>query len=355
MKELIKTGSEKRTMAAAVLYGKSDVRIEQMPVPRIGKGEVLVRIKAALTCGTDLKTYRQGFHARMITPPSVFGHELSGVVEEVGEGVDGFAPGMRVVTANSGPCGECFFCRKNRANLCENLQFINGAYAEFIKIPESIVRRNLLILPDGVDFEEAAMVEPLACVLRAVEQTGIEKGDTVALIGTGPIGLMFVQTIKSLGARVIALDKETYRLNAAKLMGADHVLDPTRLNAVEQVRNLTDGNRGADFVIEAVGLKETWQQAMKMIRRGGTINLFGGCPSGTQIPLDSTLIHYSEITVRASFHHTPKHIRAALDAIHSGRFNAKSLITGRENLASLGSVLERLLNSTGDLKIAIIP
>ena len=355
MKELIKTGSEKKTMTAAVLYGKSDVRIEQIPVPRVGKGEVLVRIKAALTCGTDLKTYRQGFHARMITPPSVFGHEFSGVVEEVGEGVDGFAPGMRVVSANSGPCNECFLCRKRRPNLCENLQFINGAYAEFIKIPEAIVRQNLLILPDNVDFEEAAMVEPLACVLRAVEQTGIEEGDTVVLIGTGPIGLMFVQTIKSLGARVIALDKEEYRLYAAKTMGADHVLDPTHANVVEQVRNLTDGNRGADVVIEAVGLKETWQQAMKMIRRGGTINLFGGCPSGTQIPLDSTLIHYSEITVKASFHHTPRHIREALDAIRRGRFNANSLITGRERLASLSNVLERLLNRGNDLKIAIIP
>ncbi|MCL2877429.1 MAG: zinc-binding dehydrogenase [Acidobacteria bacterium] len=355
MKELMKAGSEKRTMTAAVLYGKSDVRIEQIPIPRICRGEVLVRIKAALTCGTDLKTYRQGFHARMITPPSVFGHELAGVVEEVGEGVDSFAPGMRVVSANSGPCSECFFCRKHRANLCENLQFINGAYAEFIKIPEPIVRQNLLILPDSVSFEEAAIVEPLACVLRAVEQTGIEEGDTVALIGTGPIGLMFVQTMKSIGARVIALDKEEHRLNAAKSMGADHVLDSTHANAVEQVRNLTDGNRGADVVIEAVGLKETWQQAMKMIRRGGIINLFGGCPSGTQIPLDSTLIHYSEITVKASFHHTPRHIREALDAIHRGRFNAKSLITGRERLTSLAGVLERLLNGAGDLKIAIIP
>jgi L-iditol 2-dehydrogenase len=355
MKELMKTSSEKKTMTAAVLYGKSDVRIEQAPIPRIGKGEVLVRIKAALTCGTDLKTYRQGFHARMITPPSVFGHELSGVVEEVGDGVDSFAPGMRVVSANSGPCNECFFCRKHRPNLCENLQFINGAYAEFIRIPEPIVRQNLLIMPDSVSFEEAAMVEPLACVLRAVEQTGIEEGDTVALIGTGPIGLMFVQTIKSLGARVIALDKEEHRLNAAKLMGADHVLDSTNSNAVEEVRNLTEENRGADVVIEAVGIKETWQQAMKMIRRGGTINLFGGCPSGTYIPLDSTLIHYSEITVRASFHHTPRHIREALDAIHRGRFDARRMITGRERLASLSSVLERLNNGAGDLKIAIIP
>ena len=165
MRELMKVSREK--MTAAVLYGKRDVRIEQIPIPRVVPGEVLVQIKAALTCGTDLKVYRQGFHARMIVPPSVFGHELAGVVEEVGEGVDSFTPGMRVVSANSGPCNECFFCEQHLSNLCENLQFINGAYAEYIKIPESIVRQNLLILPDSVDFHEVALVEPLACVLRA--------------------------------------------------------------------------------------------------------------------------------------------------------------------------------------------
>jgi len=342
-------------MTAAVLYGKRDVRIEQIPIPRVGPGEVLVRIKAALTCGTDLKVYRQGFHARMIVPPSVFGHELAGVVEEVGEGVESFDPGMRVVSANSGPCNECFYCERHLANLCENLQFINGAYAEFIKIPESIVRQNLLILPENVGFHEAALVEPLACVLRAVEKTEIEEGNTVVVIGMGPIGLMFVQVLKAQGAKVIALGNRSTQLAMARTMGADYVVDSTRSNVVEQVRKITSGMRGADIVIEAVGSKETWQQAMGMVRRGGTINLFGGCPSGTHIPLDSTLIHYSEITIKANFHHTPRHIREALDAIHRGKLKAKSLITGEEHLAALGSVLEKLLNRNGDLKIAIIP
>lgn len=351
MRELI----AREKMTAAVLYGKRDVRIEQIPVPRVGPGEVLVRIKAALTCGTDLKVYRQGFHARMIVPPSVFGHELSGIVEEVGEGVESFSSGMRVVAANSGPCNRCFYCERHLANLCENLEFINGAYAEFIKIPESIVRQNLLILPDGVSFREAALVEPLACVLRAVEMTGIEEGDTVAVIGVGPIGLMFVQVLKSLATRVIVLGNRKSQLAIAQAMGADHIVDSTHSNAVEQVRRATIGRRGADVVIEAVGSKETWQQAMGMVRRGGTINLFGGCPSGTHIPLDSTLIHYSEITIKANFHHTPRHIREALDAIHRGKLKAGSLITGEERLSAIGSVLERLLNRNGDLKIAIIP
>ncbi|HYK91830.1 MAG TPA: zinc-binding dehydrogenase [Acidobacteriota bacterium] len=353
MRELIKVTREK--MTAAVLYGKRDVRIEQIPIPRIGPGEVLVRIKAALTCGTDLKVYRQGFHARMIVPPAVFGHELAGIVEDVGEGVESFTPGMRVVSANSGPCNECFFCERHLANLCEDLQFINGAYAEFIKIPARIVRQNLLILPDSLAFNEAALVEPLACVLRAIEETAIVEGDTVVVIGMGPIGLMFVQVLKSQGTKVIAVGKRPNQLALAARMGADHVLDATHSNVVEQVRKITNGRRGADVVIEAVGTTETWQQAMGMVRRGGTINLFGGCPSGTHIPLDTTLIHYSEITIKASFHHTPRHIREALESIHRGNLRARSLITGEERLTSLSNVLERLLNRNGDLKIAIIP
>jgi len=353
MRDLIKVTREK--MTAAVLYGKRDVRIEQIPIPRPESGEVLVRIKAALTCGTDLKVYRQGFHARMIVPPSVFGHELAGLIEEVGPNVESFTPGMRVVAANSAPCNNCFFCQRQLANLCQDLQFINGAYAEYIKIPERVVRQNLLILPENISFSEAAVVEPLACVLRGIEETGIMEGDTVVVIGLGPIGLMFVQLLKSMGATVIAAGKRPNQLALAGKMGADFVVDSTHTNVVEQVRNFTDGRRGADVVVEAVGLKETWQQAMGMVRRGGTINLFGGCPSGTHIPLDSTLIHYSEITIKATFHHTPRHIREALEAIRAGQVQPRSLITGEEKLTSLGSVLERLLNRNGDLKIAIIP
>jgi L-iditol 2-dehydrogenase len=353
MRELMKVTREK--MTAAVLYGKRDVRIEQIPIPRVEPGEVLVHIKAALTCGTDLKVYRQGFHARMIVPPAVFGHELAGVVAEVGEGVDSFVPGTRVVAANSAPCNSCFFCEQHLTNLCEDLQFINGAYAEYIKIPERIVRQNLLMLPDNLSFREAALVEPLACVLRACEETGIEEGNTVVVIGLGPIGLMFVQVLKGTGATVIAAGKRSNQLAVATQMGADYVVDSTYLNVVEQVRNITKGRRGADVVIEAVGRTETWQQAMGMVRRGGKINLFGGCPSGAHIPLDTTLVHYSEITIKASFHHTPRHIREALEAIHHGRIRAQLLITGEEHLASLRNVLERLLNRNGDLKIAIIP
>ncbi len=353
MRDLIKVSQDK--MTAAVLYGERDVRIEQIPIPRVGAGEVLVRIKAALTCGTDLKVYRQGSHARMIVPPAVFGHELSGVIEEVGKEANGFKPGMRVVTANSAPCNQCFFCERGEANLCEDLLFLNGAYAEYIKIPERIVRQNLLVLPDNLDFREAAIMEPLACVLRGIEETKIQQGDTVVVVGSGPVGLMFVRLIHNLGAKVIAIGNQTSQSKVAEQMGAHAFLDVSRCNAVEQVRAMTGNRRGADVVIEAVGTIETWQMAMKMVRRGGTINLFGGCPSGTQIPLDTTLIHYSEITIKASFHHTPRHIRQSLETVRRGDLRTTMLITGEERLSSLQKVLERLLRRNGDLKIAIIP
>src|SRR3984957_6115932 len=166
-------------MTAAVLYGKEDIKIERVPIPRVGAGEVLVKVHVALTCGTDLKVYQRGYHARMIVPPALFGHELAGTIEEVGEGVRGFKKGMRVVALNSAPCQMCFYCSKHQPNLCEDLLFNNGAYAEYIRIPGRIVRQNMLEIPDGVTYADAAMVEPLACVLRGVQEIGIEAGETV--------------------------------------------------------------------------------------------------------------------------------------------------------------------------------
>ena len=177
-------------MTAAVLYGREDVKIEQVERPQLADDEVLVRVSVALTCGTDLKVWKQGFHARMIQPPALFGHECAGVIEAQGRKVNGGVhKGMRVVPANSAPCNVCFYCRKGQPNLCEDLLFNNGAYAEYIRIPGRIVRENMLEIPDGMSFLDAAMVEPLACVLRGIHETGIKAGDTVVVIGCGPIGL----------------------------------------------------------------------------------------------------------------------------------------------------------------------
>ncbi len=343
-------------MTAVVLYGKEDLKVEKVPVPRLAPDEVLIRIKAALTCGTDIKVYRQGSHARMIVPPAVFGHELAGVIEEVGPEVQGFRKGMRVVAANSAPCQQCRYCLRGRPNLCENLLFNNGAYAEFIRIPGRIVRQNLLEIPEHVDFADAAMTEPLACVLRGLEETGLQAGDTIAVIGMGPVGLMFTRLAKVKGARVIAVVKRPSRAELARRMGADEVVDTSAAaDAVAAVRKLTEGGRGVDVAVEAVGTSQTWEWAVAMTARGGTVNFFGGCPNGSVIHLDPAPLHYSEITLKASFHHTPEYIRKSLAAIVRGDIRGSDFITGSAPLAGLPEVLRRMVDRNGDLKMAIIP
>src|SRR5205085_1016524 len=176
----------KEQMMAAVLYGKENLQVEPIAVPTVDRGDLLVRVRVALTCGTDVKVFSRGYHARMIVPPAVFGHELAGDVVAVGEGVTRFAVGQRIVAANSAPCRRCFFCRQGRPNLCDDLMFNNGAYAEYIKIPARIVENNTHEIPSEISYHDAALVEPLACVLKGLEDTCVQAGDTVTVIGLGP-------------------------------------------------------------------------------------------------------------------------------------------------------------------------
>jgi L-iditol 2-dehydrogenase len=345
----------KETMMAAVLYGKEQVRVERVPVPAIGPCDILVRVRAALTCGTDVKVFRRGYHAKMLVPPAVFGHELAGDVVAVGESVTHFVPGQRVVAANSAPCLQCYYCLRGRVNLCEDLVFNNGAYAEFIRIPARIVERNTHEIPVQLKYQDAALAEPLACVVKGLEDTGLEAGDIVVVIGAGPIGSMFVRLAKLRGAQVIAVGRGRERLDAALRLGADRVVSTGEIeDPVAAVRELT-GGRGADIVIEAVGKPETWRWATEMLRRGGVVNFFGGPPAGTRVELDTNLLHYSEITCKASFHHTPRAFREALDIIESGGITANDFVQAEEPLESLPGVLFRLMEGSGALKTAIIP
>jgi L-iditol 2-dehydrogenase len=346
-----------QTMNAAVLYGKEDVRLESVAVPSIGPGELLVRVRTALTCGTDVKVFQRGYHARMIVPPALFGHEMAGDVVAVGEGVANFGVGQRVVAANSAPCGVCFFCRRKAENLCEDLLFNNGAYAEFIRIPKRIVERNTYAIPAHLRYEDAALVEPLACVLRGLDETGVRPGDTVAVMGLGPIGLMFVCLAKAaFQARVIAMARRRSQIDQAMSLGADDAVTMGgRSQVVSGIKRLTEG-RGADAVIEAIGSPETWELSVELVRKGGTVNFFGGCPSGTKAGLDTSLLHYSEITCKASFHHTPEHIRRALALVSAGGVSADQLVNGLEPLTRLPDVLRELASArNGHLKTAIIP
>jgi L-iditol 2-dehydrogenase len=343
-------------MTAAVLYGKEDVKIEQVPIPRVGEGEVLVKVQVALTCGTDLKVYQRGYHARMIVPPALFGHELAGVIEEVGPGVRGFKRGMRVVALNSAPCQMCFYCSRHQENLCEDLLFNNGAYAEYIRIPRRIVELNMLAVPPNVTYEEAAMVEPLACVLRGLHETGVELGDIVTVIGGGPIGLMFIQVAKAMGCKVISVVKRDGQVEAAKHMGAHEVIQITKVkDPIDAVRALSAERRGSDVVIEAVGRPEAWELAVEMVRKGGTVNFFGGCASGTKVQLDTNRLHYSEITLKATFHHTPDTVRKAFGLMVEKKIRSTDYITGEAPLSRLQQVLRHMLNRGGEIKTAIIP
>ncbi len=344
-------------MTAAVLYGRENLKIEHVGIPKVGEEEALVRVKVALTDGTDLKVWKQGYHARMIQPPAIFGHELAGVVEALGRNVNGgMRVGMRVVPSNSAPCGTCLFCRKNCENLCEDLLFNNGAYAEYIRIPSRIVRQNMLEIPDHVSFLDAALVEPLACVLRGIVETGIQPGDATVVIGCGPIGLMFVRMLSIEGVRVIALAKRQGQIRAAERLGAVAAYDVSKIaDPVLYVRKLTERGLGADSVIEAVGSPLTWEWAMQMVRRGGTVNLFGGCPRDSHVEFDPAVLHYSEITIKSTFHHTPRFIRAALDAVARGAIRAGDFVTGEVPLRELPQVFEHMKHRNGELKTAVIP
>jgi len=348
-----------RTMNAAVLYGKEDLRLERIPIPTPEPGEIVVRVTAALTCGTDLKVYRRGYHARMLQPPIPFGHELAGVVSAIGEGVTQFAAGDRVVPLNSAPCDACFFCLHNQQNLCDDLRFNNGAYAEYLRVPARIVQKNTLLIPEDVPFAHAALTEPLACVIRGLEEAGARPGDSMIVIGAGPIGLMFIHAASLAGVEVLAIAKREDQVEAARLFGAQQVLRIVEgQDTVAAARALTPDCRGADIVVEAVATPATWEQAVAMVRKGGTVNFFGGPPTGTVVALDTNRLHYGDITLKASFHHTPATCRTAFDLIASGRFLAAELLTAQAELIDLPNIFHRMLTrsltNTRDIKTAIV-
>ena len=348
-------------MKAAVLHARENLTIEQVELPVAGAGELVLRVEAALTCGTDLKVFRRGYHAKMLTANRLFGHELAGTVVEVGEGVAGFALGDRVVPLNSAPCDACFFCRNGQQNLCDDLLFNNGAYAEYIRVPERIVTKNTLKLPEGMLFEHAALTEPLACVMRGLEESNARAGQTAIVLGAGPIGLLFIHAASLAGLHVIAVVKRSDQVATARRFGAEQVVRLADVaDPIAAARALTPEGRGADIVIEAVATPEAWQWAVQMARKGGLINLFGGPPAGTSVEFDTNLLHYSDLTLKASFHHTPATARAAFELLGSGRFDCEAFLTGAATLDEVPEVFERMLvrpveGIVPEIKTAIFP
>lgn len=321
-------------MKAIRYYAPNDIRYEETKIPELNEGEILVKVEAALTCGTDVKTFRRGHPVLIKKTPSGFGHEFSGVVERVDAAVTNVKVGDRVVCANSAPCGECFYCRREEYELCENLNLLNGAYAQYIVVPKRIVEKNTLIIPSNLTFAQAAFAEPLSNVVHGIAKTPIKKGDVVGVMGIGPIGLMFALLAKLKGAKVIAMGRNPLKLKLAKdFAKADVVIDITKFeDPTDIIMSHTTEGRGLDVAIECVGLPAMWEKMFSLVRKGGYVHFFGGCASGSTVNLDTRRLHYDEVKIISSFHHTPQYFRKALELISNGEIEVDKLITKRMDM-----------------------
>ncbi|OLP17806.1 dehydrogenase [Leptolyngbya sp. 'hensonii'] len=346
-------------MLAALLYGQTNLRLETVPDPTPGPGEVVIRVVAATTCGTDLKVWRRGGHARMLRPPTLFGHEAAGEIVALGEGVAGWQVGDRVVANNSAPCLHCFFCHRQEYSLCPNLVFNNGTFAEYLNIPAPIVEQNLLPIPAGLSEALAALTEPLACVLHGVARSNVRPGDRVVVLGDGAIGLMFVAALVS-GSnsvprpQVFLFGGSDQRLEIGRQFGAAQTFNHRQVTDIPAtVKAFTEG-WGADVVIEATGVPSVWETAIACGRPGATVNLFGGCPRDTCITVSTEQLHYSELTLKGVFHNTPTHVRAALALLASRALPFDLLITEHRPLQDLEQVFQDMAQRRV-VKVAIHP
>lgn len=340
-------------MLAAILYGREDLRLETRDFPVPTAGEVTIEVIAATTCGTDLKVWRRGGHAKMLKPPTLFGHECAGKIVAIGAGVTAWQIGDRVVANNSAPCMNCFFCQRHEYSLCPNITWNNGTFAQYLKIPAPIVTHNLLRLPEGLDPALAAMTEPLACVLHGIARSNVQPDSRVVIIGDGAIGLMFVAVLASQCQAVWLFGGSDRRVEIGKQLGAAAVWNHHQHDIPSTVKDLTDG-WGADIVIEATGVPSVWETAIACGRPGATINLFGGCPKDTTINVDTARIHYSELMLKGVFHNTPDYVRAALALIASNQIPFELLISDRRPLTDLAQTFEDMRNRTV-IKVAIEP
>jgi L-iditol 2-dehydrogenase len=348
----------RESMLAVCFYEPGEMKAEHVPIPTAGHGELIVKNHVALTCGTDVKMFKRGHP--LAKPPQIMGHEFSGTISEVGAGVQKFKVGMKVVAANSAPCNKCFYCLMHQPNLCEHLDenilgfTWPGSYAEYVRIPERIVRQNTFEIPEGVPLENAASLEPLACVVHGWDLVGQVSGSIAVVIGGGPIGLLHAQLARLKGARQVALcDVVPERLREAERIGVDMTIDSAKENTTERVSSITNG-RGADIVVEAVGRRETWESTIGLVRKGGIVLLFGGCSSGTMVSFGAEKIHYGELRIQGAFHHTPAAVERGFRLIRHGQVSIKPLISHELPLEKAEEAL-RLMGEGKALKVALRP
>ncbi|TKJ43573.1 alcohol dehydrogenase [Candidatus Aerophobetes bacterium Ae_b3b] len=341
-------------MKTAFFYGKEDIRIHEINIPKIKEDEILIRVRVCGICGSDVRSYYKGVEGRYKIP-LILGHEVSGQVFKIGGKIDNFAIGNRVAVAPIYGCGKCDFCLSGQENLCKDVMVfgcnLDGAFAEYMKIPAQAIQRGALVkIPDELSDEEAALIEPFSCCLHGVLRANIRPGDTVLVIGAGPIGLAHTKLLRLLGTSyIIASDVVDSRLEVAKKFGADMTINPQREDSLTKIKELTE-NKGVDAVIVAVGNPEAITQGLKMVRRGGTVVLFGGCPSNTVVQVDPNLIHYSDIAVVGSIDATIDEFRRTVSLVSIAE--VKPFITHRFPLESIKDAME-MSKSREALKVAI--
>ena len=337
------------------LLGPEHIEIREEPVPTPREGELLVRIQAATTCGTDVKVFRRGGHPRMLRVPTPFGHEFAGSVEALGPGVTEYEPGDRVVVANSAPCGGCAYCKGDRENLCRDLLYLNGAFAEYIRIPRRFVRLSTHRFDADLPYEIAALLEPLACVVHGVDACGLGDGAEVLVYGAGPIGLLLTAVLAVRGHGVVAADPNPSRLEVARVLGARDTVAVSRGGAAaDRLRSRSPDGDGFDCAIDATGVPAVWQDAVACVRPGGVVNLFGGCPPGTRISLDTALVHYNELTIKGAYHHRPAAVLRALEMLRRKELDPRPLLSAEAPMDGLEKALRSMIAKEA-LKVVVRP
>jgi L-iditol 2-dehydrogenase len=338
----------------AVLVEPGRLELRDYVAPHPAPGELLIQIRCALSCGTDLKTFRRGHPVWKLPMP--FGHEFSGVVVEAGESVTAFKPGDPIMAAPTAPCGICFYCQHGQENLCDDAlgRMVHGGYADTLLLPEHVVARNTFIKPADLPFEEAALLEPLSCVVHANEMARPEKNETVVIIGAGPFGLLHMLVLKAAGVReVVVVGRGDKRLKWARDLGADRVVDAGSVDAAAEIARL-NGGFGPDLAIECTGQVAGWQDALARVRRGGRVVFFGGCPAGTALSVDTRRMHYDNLTLMSPFHFRPRDVRCAYELLAGRALNAGAIVNARMRLGDLAEVFEMLERGVV-LKCAVIP
>ena len=340
-------------MRSAIYYSNTDIRIEEMPMPKIGEGELLVRVEACGICGSDcMEWYRAG------RTPLILGHEIGGVIEDAGAGVTKYKKGDRVAGAHHVPCGKCHYCLSGHETVCETLRKTNfdpGGFAQFLRLSPIHVEKGVYLLPENVSFDEATFVEPLACCLRGQRRLGGVKGKCILVIGSGITGLLHINLAKVLGAgNIIATDISAYRLNAAKKFGADISVDARKYSA-DILRKLNQG-RLADLVIVTTGNLSAVEQALESVERGGAILFFAPTGAGEKVNLPfNELFWRTEITLTSSYAGSPKEYQEALDLIATGKLNLGQMITHRLNLDQAGLGFKLVAEAKESIKVILYP